>query len=52
MNIDNQNTVDLDAIERQARQLRAEYTVGLFAAARVWIVSKFTTPALNASKAA
>ena len=48
---DNEIT-DLDAIERKARQLRAEYTAQLFAAARAWVVSKFSAQTLPASKAA
>ena len=52
MTFTDNETADLDAIERKARQLRAEYTAQLFAAARAWVVSKFSAQTLPASKAA
>lgn len=52
MKIEANNTVDLAEIERNARQLRAEYTAEMFAAARAWVVSKFSSLTLGASKAA
>ncbi|SFR44090.1 RSP_7527 family protein [Litoreibacter janthinus] len=44
--------IDLEAIELEARKMRADYTAAMIASARAWIVSKFTTPVLAGSKTA
>ncbi len=50
----NENTaiININAIELEARKLRADYTAQLVASACAWVVSKFSAPTLVGSKTA
>lgn len=52
MKTENIGTINIEAIEREARQLRADYTAKLIASARAWVVSKFTAPTMAGTKTA
>lgn len=44
--------IDLEEIERKAREMRAEYTTQMLKAAGAWIVSKFSSSLPASSKTA
>ncbi|EPX81294.1 RSP_7527 family protein [Litoreibacter arenae] len=44
--------IDLEEIERKAREMRAEYTTQMLKAAGAWIVSKFSSALPASSKTA
>ncbi|RLJ59015.1 hypothetical protein BCF46_1157 [Litoreibacter meonggei] len=52
MKFENSENIDVEAIEREARKLRAEYTAKMIASARAWVVAKFSAPTLAGSKTA
>jgi len=52
MKTENSDIINVDAIEREARKLRADYTARMVASARAWVAAKFSAPALAGSKAA
>jgi aryl-alcohol dehydrogenase-like predicted oxidoreductase len=44
--------LNVEAIEREARKLRAEHTAKMIASARTWIVAKFSGHAIAGAKTA
>jgi hypothetical protein len=52
MKTENSDIINVDAIEREARKLRADYTAKMVASARAWVAAKFSAPALAGSKTA
>ena len=52
MKIENSQIIDVEAIDREARKLRANYIAELVASARAWVAAKFSAPALAGSKTA
>jgi len=52
MKLTHSNALDLEAIERDARQLRAAFVADMIASVRTWVVSKFSTSDLADTKAA
>ena len=52
MKTENTNNIDLEAIERKARQLRSEFIAELASSARAWVAAKFTALTLTGSKTA
>jgi hypothetical protein len=52
MKIENTGMINIEAVEREARKLRADYTAKLIASARAWVVAKFTAPTMAGTKTA
>ncbi|SDX38718.1 RSP_7527 family protein [Litoreibacter albidus] len=52
MNFDDTKSINIEAIELEARKMRAEYTAQLLSSAGAWIASKFTVSGWVGSKTA
>ena len=52
MKFEYSDAINVEAIEREARKMRAEYTAKLFTSARAWVVAKFSASNLAGSKTA
>lgn len=48
----NSVTIDVEAIEREARKLRAEYTAQMVSNARAWVSAKLSAVSFASAKTA